>query len=325
MTCENPFSAASPKVAKWHVEKQARDGGTYRVLSKGSGKERVSLSLGYLDDEVAARCEHGINALAQWRATVAGMFDRMIGPGVFPPPDRAVDAPMAYPNFPQGAEAGPVEVPPDISPEGLIRLYRVARSAPEKQQAREKILSFLLAMHDVWPPTRAEPPKLDLDALRVALRSSQRADPGGLSLSEYVEQVWRPVRAKRKPQLWTDEAGHWARYILPILGHMRVRDLDGPRFEAFITTVRGNEGQLLSRSTLNSVKNAYRQALDHAGGTSVRFIRSSSCRSEPRRSWRLHNRSPEPRWSVWWPPRRRPCTGRCSRSPLTRVAAPAKA
>lgn len=57
-----------------------------------------------------------------------------------------------------------------------------------------------------------------------------------LTLADFVEQVWAPVRStENNPSTWKRESrGPW-KAILPALGHVRMEQLDAARWSAFLS------------------------------------------------------------------------------------------
>ena len=81
--------------------------------------------------------------------------------------------------------------------------------------------------------------------------------PAAMALRDYVDKTWKPVRAQQK-STWEHEIWWWDQRILPVLGDVRLCDLDATRWTAFLATLTvGGRSKALCQT-------AYRTALTHA-------------------------------------------------------------
>lgn len=78
-----------------------------------------------------------------------------------------------------------------------------------------------------------------------------------MTLSSYVWDVWEAVR-KAQPATWDREQWWWQERILPVLGHVQLRDLDAEKWGDFLRGLRtGGRSKALAQT-------AYRCALRQA-------------------------------------------------------------
>jgi len=85
-----------------------------------------------------------------------------------------------------------------------------------------------------------------------------RRDYGSMTLKEFVDHIWKPVRTQTHPQSWKREQYHWTR-INAALGRYRLPQLTKVRWTAFLSTQETWGGR-----TRALAQNAYRQAMRHA-------------------------------------------------------------
>lgn len=85
-----------------------------------------------------------------------------------------------------------------------------------------------------------------------------RQDYGNMTLKEFVDHVWTPVRERSHPRTWINERHRWTR-INAVLGHYKLSRLTRARWAAFLTSQDTWGGR-----TRALAQNAYRQALMYA-------------------------------------------------------------
>lgn len=189
----------SPK-GTWALQRSQRSTGWYYQAVFGSGKDRVAVALGTLDEDRAAE------ALANLRVHGGRLLT--------------------------------------VRPDGR----RVMDNAAIKALA----LGAPLAVGD-----------LDAVLAEVGARKLiEASDYGSMTLREFVEHVWRPVRMRTNaPSTWkTEWSGAWRAGILPVLGHLKLKQLDAHKWQMFLSTRDGKwSGRMQAWA-----QNAYRCALRYA-------------------------------------------------------------
>lgn len=245
------------------VQRKKSDKGDYWLLSRSNGSEpRESISLGYgLKDEEAAACEAGINYLVEFRNVVNRVPTRGPQLSMGPPPATTTEV------FPMPASApGGSWVPLYVSPDYLKRVLREAVTPTERDLAQEKVRGFLLKMAEARP--EGQKPVDEVAVVRTVQEIARAAklggDPGEMPLKLYYESMWKAERKAKRPKSWESEENRWDTYILPALGHVAVRDLDGPTFDAFITSFKLKNGEEPAGYTRANVRGAYAALLTYA-------------------------------------------------------------
>lgn len=80
---------------------------------------------------------------------------------------------------------------------------------------------------------------------------------GGMLLRDYVADIWEREN-KKTPATWEREYWWWIERILPVLGDLRLCDLDEPRWTAFL------KGLTVGGKSKTLCQTAYRTAITHA-------------------------------------------------------------
>jgi integrase len=94
-------------------------------------------------------------------------------------------------------------------------------------------------------------------------------EPSNITLSEYLTVRWLPVvETTKKPSTYSSYQHHVTAYLVPELGHLRLRDLDAGHINALYgelqTGERGRQGKGLSGGTVRRVHTTLRKALADA-------------------------------------------------------------
>lgn len=93
------------------------------------------------------------------------------------------------------------------------------------------------------------------------------SDPGGLTLREYVDEIWTPYREKARPRSWRTERGFW-KQINEAIGNRRLRDLCTPRgtvvIDEYLQGMTLADGRPASASTKRLHRAAIKALLKHA-------------------------------------------------------------
>jgi len=105
--------------------------------------------------------------------------------------------------------------------------------------------------------TGASPPPPSPKGVRG--RGTPISPYGAMTLREYHDRVWWPVRSAEIAIVSQDVEGKKWEAILPVLGDYRVCDLDAPTWASFLLTKES-----WGPTTRRLAQNAYRQALQHA-------------------------------------------------------------
>lgn len=100
--------------------------------------------------------------------------------------------------------------------------------------------------------------------LTIDLFGAPPSDYGAFRLEDYVNQVWAEVREKQSADTWEREDWLWRRKIIPKLGHVRLRELDHVKFDAFISALTNLNGKPASWNTKRLTRAAYAALMTHA-------------------------------------------------------------
>lgn len=97
----------------------------------------------------------------------------------------------------------------------------------------------------------------------IARAAIQNRDYARMTLGEFAEHVWRPVRLQTNdPQTWKKEwVGGWRPHIIPAMGHLKLSALDAHKWQQFLAA---HEGQWNGRMKA-WIQNAYRCCIRYAG------------------------------------------------------------
>ena len=199
----------------WTLQRSRRPKGWYWQVVHGRGKERLSLTLGYLtEDEVLLARQH-IGSMPGPDLLVVEAWD---GDGEPPAPSKTAQATAA-------------------------KAWLMDTSVAEAIAALEE------------------------QATREAQRRIARGDYSALTLRDFYDEMWWPVR-KREAAASTvrGEKPYWTA-ILDALGGVRLRDLSMARWSAFLATRAehgGSSGRPWGGRAQSLCQNAYRQALKYA-------------------------------------------------------------
>jgi integrase len=243
-----PFSWRDP----WRADRGRRDPakGQYQILTTGSGENRLSLSLGWMSDEEAALYCRGLNLLCRSRAEFTWYAVQVTGREALPP-DPPITADFILPT-PLEAGGGTI---PAVSDRWLIGVLRAGGVADQKRVAQEKVLGFLRRMADLDPPSelRTMSRPSVLDAVR---RARSGINPGDLTLREYVEQVWAPIRRAQNAGEWRKEEGRLRLHVLPRVGHAALSELDARDLFACARDARKADGTPAAYNSRRLILNA---------------------------------------------------------------------
>jgi integrase len=85
-------------------------------------------------------------------------------------------------------------------------------------------------------------------------------DHGALVLKQYYETIYKPARSVKRPRSWVNEEGHW-RQILPVLGHVRLREVDAHLVADYVDELRVTRGEGGERPASGTTKRLHRSAV----------------------------------------------------------------
>ena len=264
----------------WRLQRQKRGDGVYCTLIRGTGAQRVSVSLGLLSEEAAARYLRAMNWVALGFADASALRrcreQGQVGSRVTAASGRAAaSVPLVG--------AGGSEVPRDF-PERLqapvysgtagnavatvldpLWLVEHARKGPAE---REEVLRYLwtsgefldeyaASQNGAQPPP---PPPPEVVFGKIPIPNIYSAMP----LQRYVGEIWGPVRKTETPDTWRREYRLWAAYLFPALGAYPLRALDKRVFHRFLTTFKLHGGGEPAGATRVQVWAAYKACLTFA-------------------------------------------------------------
>lgn len=234
----------------WRLERMKKAKGPYYILSRGPRDNRESIALGYLSDGDAEAAHAGI----QW------LRESGTATGAYPTPDRLVqylrDAPAL-----------------------------TGSRVPEhdaKAQARETVVDLLTQIGGFVLEAQQLGDTLDGAALAalipglVVSASSLPVDYAAMTLRQYLEKDWEPQRKRTNPSTWAKESSLWNLYILPAMGGLRLRELDGldpdgrqnraahVHFDRVVQNATLKNGEPASGNTKRLIRAAYQACMTHA-------------------------------------------------------------
>ena len=248
---DRTFEGIGPTPPRARLQRQTRRGADYWTLMMGSGRDRISLTIGATTTDDARRYLAGIECVRLlWvRATdfqglpLDAMLTREDLHLVPPPPPGATEELSRW---------------QPVRPEWLVDYGR------HGSKQRAEVLRYLsivggyenavAALTD--GPLRAQvaTPDLNWAPKLPAMRAN-------MPLKQYVDLVWAEVRKAEYPDTWARERRLWDLHLLPALGHLRVCELEAYAFDEFIGAETRKDGQPLSGNTRRLIRAAYQAML----------------------------------------------------------------
>ena len=249
----------------WTVQKQKRkERGYYSAVFTPAHGERRSVTLGYLPgDPVTAAMTARLRRFdphGHWQK------DTLVSVLAASTDETAAQAAIFRPMMSQPLSA---LVPRDLSPAeerallSMMALDLAAGRGGWYDAVKNTTLTALAEqIGKLDPPAPAPPAAPAAPIVVVAPPPPPRPvivppDPRGtMTLDRYFQEVWAPIR--RLTASWKRDAWWFDYRILPVLGEVRICDLNEPAWTALV------QGLTVSGSSKRLCQNAYRCALTHA-------------------------------------------------------------